>query len=145
MGLLPFNMKGIRCLIDAIVPFTPASKTLMIHDTHLFAMFEITHRDTTTAARRGKLTTAHGIVDTPAFMPVATKATVKTLTPDDLYASDVQMIISNAFHLFLAPGIDIIKKAGGLHKFMNYTGGADENRQHAIFTDSGGFQIIPVS
>jgi len=105
-------------------------------------MFEITHRDTTTAARRGKLTTAHGIVDTPAFMPVATKATVKTLTPDDLYASDVQMIISNAFHLFLAPGIDIIKKAGGLHKFMNYTGGADENRQHAIFTDSGGFQII---
>ncbi|MCK5661257.1 MAG: tRNA-guanine transglycosylase, partial [Methanosarcinales archaeon] len=94
-------------------------------------MFELTHRDTTTAARRGKLTTAHGIVDTPAFMPVATKATVKTLTPDDLYNSNVEMLISNAFHLFLGPGIDIIEKAGGLHKFMNYTGGGDEKQPHA--------------
>ncbi|HUV82363.1 MAG TPA: tRNA-guanine transglycosylase, partial [archaeon] len=94
-------------------------------------MFEIVHQDTETDARVGKLTTAHQTVDTPAFMPVATKATIKTLTPDEIRDMGTQAIISNAFHLYLSPGHEVIKEAGGLHKFMSWDG--------AIFTDSGGF------
>jgi queuine tRNA-ribosyltransferase len=98
------------------------------------SMFEIIHQDTITGARVGRLTTAHQVVDTPAFMPVATKATVKTLTPSELHDMGTQAIISNAFHLFLSPGHELIKDAGGLHRFMGWDG--------AIFTDSGGFQIL---
>ncbi|MCZ7358068.1 MAG: tRNA guanosine(34) transglycosylase Tgt [Candidatus Methanoperedens sp.] len=97
-------------------------------------MFELVHTDKNTCARVGKLKTNHGIADTPAFMPVATKATVKTLIPEELYAMDTQVLISNAFHLFLAPGMEVIRRAGGLHKFMHW--------ERAIFTDSGGFQMI---
>lgn len=97
-------------------------------------MFELIHKDKKTGARAGKLSTNHGIVETPAFMPVATKATVKTLTPEELYIMGTQAIISNAFHLFLSPGMEVIKEAGGLHEFMNW--------KRAIFTDSGGFQMI---
>jgi queuine tRNA-ribosyltransferase len=97
-------------------------------------MFEIVHQDTETDARVGKLTTAHKTVDTPAFMPVATKATIKSLTPDEIRDMGTQAIISNAFHLYLSPGHEVIKAAGGLHKFMSWNG--------AIFTDSGGFQIL---
>jgi len=85
-------------------------------------------------ARIGILRTPHGVIKTPFFMPVATKATVKTLTPEELYECGVKAIISNSFHLFLRPGVEIIKMHGSLHKFMNYEG--------IIFTDSGGFQII---
>ncbi len=97
-------------------------------------MYELIHTDKNTGARAGKLRTAHGVIDTPAFMPVATKATVKTLVPEELYDIGTQAVISNAFHLFLSPGMDVIKKAGGLHKFMNW--------ERVIFTDSGGFQMI---
>ncbi len=97
-------------------------------------MYELIHTDKNTGARSGKLRTNHGVIDTPAFMPVATKATVKTLTPEELYDMGTQALISNAFHLLLAPGMEVIRKAGGLHKFMNWEG--------AIFTDSGGFQMI---
>jgi len=97
-------------------------------------MFELIHTDKNTGARAGKLRTNHGIIDTPAFMPVATKAAVKTITPDELYDMGTQVLISNAFHLLLAPCIETINKAGGLHRFMNWKGG--------IFTDSGGFQMI---
>lgn len=97
-------------------------------------MYELIHTDKNTGARAGKLRTAHGIIDTPAFMPVATKGTVKTLVPEELCDMGTQAVISNAFHLFLSPGMDVIKKAGGLHKFMNW--------ERAIFTDSGGFQMI---
>ena len=97
-------------------------------------MYELIHTDKKTGARAGLLKTNHGTIETPAFMPVATKATVKTLTPEELCDMGTEVLISNAFHLFLAPGIEIIKKAGGLHKFMNWNGG--------IFTDSGGFQMI---
>ena len=97
-------------------------------------MFTLIHNDRNTRARAGKLRTGHGIIDTPAFMPVATKATVKTLTPDELYNLGAQALISNAFHLFLAPGIEIVRKSGGLHGFMNW--------DRTIFTDSGGFQMI---
>ncbi len=99
-------------------------------------MFELVHEniDAATGARAGQLKTVHCIIDTPCFMPVATKATVKTLTPQELDAMGTQAIISNAFHLYLRPGAGIIEKAGGLHRFMNWYG--------SIFTDSGGFQII---
>lgn len=97
-------------------------------------MIELIHSDRNTGARAGKLMTDHGIIDTPAFMPVATKGTVKTLTPEELYEMDTQVLISNAFHLFLSPGMELINKCGGLHKFMNWQG--------SIFTDSGGFQMI---
>lgn len=97
-------------------------------------MYELIHTDKNTGARAGKLRTNHGVIDTPAFMPVATKATVKTLVPEELYDMGTQALISNAFHLLLAPGMDVIRRAGGVHKFMNW--------ERAIFTDSGGFQMI---
>lgn len=97
-------------------------------------MYELIHTDKNTGARAGKLRTNHGVIDTPAFMPVATKATVKTLTPEELYDMGTQALISNAFHLLLAPGMEVIRRAGGIHKFMNW--------ERAIFTDSGGFQMI---
>jgi len=85
-------------------------------------------------ARLGMLKTAHGTLETPFFMPVATKATVKTLTPEDLVRCDVQVLISNSLHLFLRPGLEVLQAHGGLHSFMRFSG--------AIFTDSGGFQMI---
>jgi queuine tRNA-ribosyltransferase len=97
-------------------------------------MFEIIHDDAVTDARVGKLSTAHYTVDTPVFMPVATKAVVKTLTPTELKDMGTQAIISNAFHLYLSPGHELIQNAGGLHSFMGW--------DRAIFTDSGGFQIL---
>ena len=97
-------------------------------------MFELSCKDEETGARVGKLHTAHGIVDTPAFMPVATKASVKTLSSGELINLGTQAIISNAFILYLRPGVEIVKRAGGLHRFMNFNG--------AIFTDSGGFQML---
>jgi queuine tRNA-ribosyltransferase len=97
-------------------------------------MYALIHKDKKTDARAGMLRTNHGIINTPAFMPVATKGTVKTLTPEEVSNIGIQVLISNAFHLFLAPGMEVIKRAGGLHEFMNWKG--------AIFTDSGGFQMI---
>ncbi|GFO97847.1 queuine trNA-ribosyltransferase [groundwater metagenome] len=97
-------------------------------------MFELIHTDKNTGARAGKLRTNHGMIDTPAFMPVATKGTVKTITPEELHEMGTQALISNAFHLLLAPGMEVIRRAGGLHKFMHW--------ERAIFTDSGGFQMI---
>ncbi|MDO8724450.1 MAG: tRNA guanosine(34) transglycosylase Tgt [Candidatus Methanoperedens sp.] len=97
-------------------------------------MFELIHTDKNTGARVGKLKTNHGIIDTPAFMPVATKGTVKTIIPEELSEMGTQALISNAFHLLLAPGMEVIRKSGGLHKFMHW--------DRAIFTDSGGFQMI---
>ncbi len=89
------------------------------------------------AARRGRLVCAHGTVETPAFMPVGTRATVKAMTPDDLRAAGVEMILANTYHLMLRPGTEIIEQLGGLHRFMNWPG--------PILTDSGGFQVMSLS
>src|SRR4051812_13799117 len=86
------------------------------------------------AARAGAFTTPHGVVHTPAFMAVGTLATVKALDPDDLRAMDAQMILSNAYHLHLRPGDELIRELGGLHEFMQWSG--------PILTDSGGFQVF---
>ena len=85
-------------------------------------------------ARRGELNTPHGKVNTPAFMPVATQATVKTLTPEEVSHSGAEMILSNAYHLYLRPGVETVRKLGGLHQFMKWNG--------PILTDSGGFQAF---
>ena len=86
------------------------------------------------AARVGRLMTAHGVVDTPAFMPVGTYGTVKAMTPEELEGLGAQIILGNTFHLMLRPGAQIIAAHGGLHRFMHW--------QHPILTDSGGFQVF---
>lgn len=88
-------------------------------------------------ARLGKVHTPHGTFETPIFMPVGTLATVKTMSPEDLLDMNAQIILSNTYHLWLRPGEDIIKEAGGLHKFMNW--------HRPILTDSGGFQVFSLS
>jgi queuine tRNA-ribosyltransferase len=89
------------------------------------------------AARAGVFTTPHGAVETPAFMPVGTLATVKTLDPEDLVAMKASMILGNAYHLHLRPGDELIREMGGLHKFMRWDG--------PILTDSGGFQVFSLA
>jgi queuine tRNA-ribosyltransferase len=86
------------------------------------------------AARRGRLTTAHGIIDTPAFMPVGTYGTVKAMSPEELRGLGAQIVLGNTFHLWLRPGLDVIGAHGGLHRFMGWDG--------PILTDSGGFQVF---
>ena len=88
-------------------------------------------------ARRGTLTTAHGTVETPVFMAVGTKATVKAMTPEELKDCGTQIVLGNTYHLHLRPGEKLIQKMGGLHKFMNWQG--------PILTDSGGFQVFSLS
>ena len=100
-------------------------------------IFEVTHQDRGRRARLGWLQTPRGVVDTPAFMPVGTNATVKALTPDEVAESGAQMILANAFHLYLRPGPEIIARAGGLHTFMGWPG--------PILTDSGGYQVYSLA
>ena len=96
--------------------------------------FEVIKDSKKTKARLGKLFTHHGVIETPVFMPVGTQATVKAMTPRELEDLDIQIILSNSYHLFLRPGHNLIAQAGGLHKFMDWKG--------AILTDSGGFQVF---
>ena len=97
--------------------------------------FEIVARDG--AARAGRLTTAHGAIETPAFMPVGTAATVKAMTPEGVAATGARIILGNTYHLMLRPGAERIATLGGLHCFMNWP--------HAILTDSGGFQVMSLA
>lgn len=99
--------------------------------------YELLKQEKNTKARLGKLHTNYGVYDTPMFMPVGTQATVKTLSPEELKAMNSAVILSNTYHLWLRPGADIVEKAGGLHKFMNYDG--------PILTDSGGFQVFSLA
>ena len=99
--------------------------------------YELLHKDKTTGARRGVVHTPHGDIQTPVFMPVGTQATVKSMTPEELKEIGAQIILSNTYHLYLRPGHDIVKEAGGLHKFMNW--------DRPILTDCGGFQVFSLS
>ena len=99
--------------------------------------FQILGQDVKSRARAGVLETPHGKVETPVFMPVATQASVKALSQEDLESLGVQAILSNSYHLYLRPGTAVIKQAGGLHGFMGYKG--------MILTDSGGFQVLSQS
>ncbi|MFA4888296.1 MAG: tRNA guanosine(34) transglycosylase Tgt [Candidatus Omnitrophota bacterium] len=100
-------------------------------------MFRKIHQDKFSKARLGKLVTAHGEINTPAFMPVGTQGTVKALSPAELETSKAEIILSNTYHLFLRPGMEVIKKANGLHNFMSWPG--------PILTDSGGYQIFSLA
>ena len=84
--------------------------------------------------RTGQITTAHGVIKTPAFIPVGTKATLKSVLPESLTDLGAQAVLANAYHLYLQPGSELIDRAGGLAKFMNWNG--------PTFTDSGGFQVL---
>ena len=99
--------------------------------------FELLTRDKNTKARTGLLHTAHGSVKTPVFMPVGTQGTVKTLSPAELEELGAEMVITNCYHLYMRPGHQLVKKAGGLHSFMGWP--------KPIMTDSGGFQIYSLS
>ena len=98
--------------------------------------FEVSCTDGT-GARRGKLTTPHGVIETPVFMPVGTAATVKALTQEGLEELGAEIILANTYHLYLRPGHELIRKLGGLHKFMSWP--------RAILTDSGGYQLFSLS
>ena len=99
--------------------------------------FEILKNDPGSHARRGRLKTAHGYVETPIFMPVGTQGTVKALEPRDLEENGAQIILGNTYHLMLRPGPEVIAAAGGLHRFMRWDG--------PILTDSGGFQVFSLA
>jgi len=96
--------------------------------------FELLNKDTKTAARRGRLHTPHGEIETPIFMPVGTHGALKAMTPAQVEDTGAQIILSNTYHLHLKPGESLVKKAGGLHSFMNW--------KKPILTDSGGFQVF---
>ena len=100
-------------------------------------MFELLKTDNSSKARLGRLTTAHGVVETPVFMPVGTQASVKTLDTRDLLETGTQIILGNTYHLNIRPGLEVIRTAGGLHRFMGWDG--------PILTDSGGFQVFSLS
>ncbi len=98
--------------------------------------FELIKKDPS-GARRGRITTPHAVIETPVFMPVGTKATVKAMTPEELRAMGFDIILGNTYHLYLRPGHDLIAEFGGLHEFMNWKG--------ALLTDSGGYQVFSLS
>ncbi|MBI2230607.1 MAG: tRNA guanosine(34) transglycosylase Tgt [Deltaproteobacteria bacterium] len=99
--------------------------------------FTLIKKDASSNARLGRLVTAHGVVETPAFMPVGTQGTVKAMLPRDLKELGCQILLGNTYHLYLRPGHDVIHKLGGLHKFMGWDG--------PILTDSGGYQIFSLA
>ena len=100
-------------------------------------MFQLTILATDGRARRGELRTRAGVIETPAFMPVGTQASVKSLTPAEVAATGAQIILNNSYHLYLRPGVELIERLGGLHRFQAWDG--------AILTDSGGYQIFSLS
>ena len=99
--------------------------------------FELLAQDRHSKVRHGRLVTAHGAIETPAFMPVGTQGSVKAASPRELRELNAQIILGNSYHLFVRPGIDVIKHFGGLHKFMNWDG--------PVLTDSGGYQIFSLA
>src|SRR6266852_2627580 len=100
-------------------------------------IFKLLAQDRQSKARRGRLTTAHGVIDTPAFMPVGTQGSVKAVSPRELRELNAQIILGNTYHLFVRPGLEVIKHFGGLHRFINWDG--------PIMTDSGGYQIFSLA
>jgi queuine tRNA-ribosyltransferase len=100
-------------------------------------MFKLLSTDRSSKARRGRLATGRGVIETPAFMPVGTQGSVKAVSPQELHELDAQIILGNTYHLFVRPGLEVIRHFGGLHRFMNWDG--------PILTDSGGYQIFSLA
>src|ERR1700757_4759135 len=99
--------------------------------------FELLASDQNSKARRGRLKTAHGVIDTPSFMPIGTQGSVKGVSPRELRELNAQIILGNAYHLFIRPGLDVIQNFGSLHNFISWDG--------PILTDSGGYQIFSLA
>jgi queuine tRNA-ribosyltransferase len=104
---------------------------------HFGGVFQLLATDPAAKARRGRLTTAHGVIETPAFMPVGTQGAVKGVSPRELRELEAQIILGNTYHLFVRPGMEVMRHFGGLHRFMNWDG--------PILTDSGGYQIFSLA
>src|SRR6266853_2018781 len=100
-------------------------------------MFTLLGTDPATKARRGRLATRHGAIETPVFMPVGTQGSVKSVSPDELTELGAQVILGNTYHLFVRPGMDVLRHFGGLHAFVQWHG--------PILTDSGGFQVFSLA
>ena len=100
-------------------------------------MFELLAQDPSSKARRGRLTTRHGVIETPVFMPVGTQGSVKAVSPRELKEMNAQIILGNTYHLFIRPGMEVMRHFEGLHSFMNWHG--------PILTDSGGFQVFSLA
>src|SRR5471030_305885 len=100
-------------------------------------MFDLLKTDPGSRARRGRLTTSHGVIETPQYMPVGTQASVKAVAPRDLDEMGTKIILGNTYHLFLRPGLEVFREFGGLHRFMNW--------HKPILTDSGGFQVFSLA
>src|SRR5687767_6434313 len=100
-------------------------------------MFELLKKGDQTKARRGRITTAHGVIETPVFMPVGTQGSVKALDPRELLEMGTEIILGNTYHLNIRPGMEIIGQGGGLHRFINWN--------LPILTDSGGFQVFSLA
>ena len=100
-------------------------------------MFELLATDPSSGARRGRLHTPHGVVETPIFMPVGTQGSVKAIHPEELHSLEAQIILGNTYHLFVRPGLEVITGAGGLHGFMNW--------DRPVLTDSGGYQVFSLA
>ena len=96
--------------------------------------YDLLHQDTNSQARRGRIHTSRGDIETPVFMPVGTQGTVKAMLPEALKEIGAQIILANTYHLYLRPGHNLVQKLGGLHKFMHW--------DRPILTDSGGFQVF---
>ena len=99
--------------------------------------FNVIAKSQTCRARAGILQTAHGVVETPVFMPVGTRGSVKSVSPEELLAAGARIILGNTYHLYLRPGCDVISRFAGLHQFMHWDG--------PILTDSGGFQVFSLA
>ena len=127
-------------LVGEAVSF-PIFGTFFVREANSFpyncGVFELLTQDRQTRARHGRLTTAHGVIDTPAFMPVGTQGSVKAVSPSELRELNAQIILGNTYHLFVRPGLGVIKHFGGLHRFMNWDG--------PLLTDSGGYQIFSLA
>lgn len=139
MNLLDCNKKTLADLIYTQAANQCCNKTLYMdnikQEVNMTAVtYELIKKDIKTKARRGRINTPHGSIETPVFMPVGTAATVKAMRPEELKEMGAGIILSNTYHLYLRPGHEIIREAGGLHKFMNW--------DKAILTDSGGFQVF---
>src|SRR5437762_14006894 len=125
--------------IDPVTPFSahfPVERPRGVVESPRMS-FELLKTDPGSKARLGRLTTPHGVVDTPVFMSVGTQGSVKALDPRELREMGAQIILGNTYHLNIRPGLDILRAAGGLHRFMNWPG--------PILTDSGGFQVFSLA
>ncbi len=128
---------SVRCAFSLCRSCRPRPPARLSFCVSALGMFNLLSTDGATKARRGRLTTAHGVIETPAFMPVGTQGTVKAVSPRELRELQAQIILGNTYHLFVRPGLDVIRHFGGLHRFMNWDG--------PILTDSGGYQIFSLA